>query len=190
MALLDYHGIAVSGGSACSSHEDRPSHVLTAIGLSDQSAEETIRISLGSETNTKDIRYYVNVLRKYVTSESLLIQLTTPEQLDKDFLFAKQTYILDVRPSFLRRTIKSLPNAYEASFFSIRKYLSQLPRNKNIVVVCQHGNLSYLATRYLISKGFKLTSSLSGGMVGWKACYTELYKEYAGRNVVRLQPTG
>ena len=190
MALLDYHGIAVSGGSACSSHEDKPSHVLKAIDLSDQSAEETIRVSLGSETQTKDIRYSVNVLRKYVTRESLLIQLTAPEQLDKDFLFAKQTFILDVRPSFLRRMIKSLPNAHEVSFFSLRKYLSQLPRDKNIVAVCQHGSLSYLATRYLISKGFKLARSLSSGMVGWKACYAELYNEYAGTNVVRLKPTG
>lgn len=190
MALLDYHGIAVSGGSACSSHEDKPSHVLSAIGISDQSAEETIRISLGGETQRSEIRYFVNVLRRYVTKESLLVKLISPELLDKEFLFADQTFILDVRPSFLRRTIKSLPNAHEVTFFSLRRYLSQLPRDKNIVVVCQHGNLSYLATRYLISKGFKFTSSLSTGMVGWKAHYAELYKEFAGKNVMRLQPTG
>jgi cysteine desulfurase len=190
MALLDYHGIAVSGGSACSSHDDKPSHVLTAIGLSDQSAEETIRISLDSETSIKDIRYFINILHKYVNSDSLAVQLIAPEQLDKDFLFGKQTFILDVRPAFHRRTIKSLPNAHEVSFFLLRRYLRQLPNDKNIVVACQHGNLSYLATRFLISKGFKLTHSLSSGMVGWKQSFTELYTEFGGRNVVQLQPTG
>ena len=44
MAMFDYYGIAVSAGSACSTGEDKPSHVLRAIGLSDQAARETIRI--------------------------------------------------------------------------------------------------------------------------------------------------
>lgn len=43
--LLDARGICVSAGSACTSHSSKPSHVLTAIGLSDEEARQTVRIS-------------------------------------------------------------------------------------------------------------------------------------------------
>jgi cysteine desulfurase len=66
MLMLDYYSICVSGGSACSTHIDRPSHVLKAIGLSDKAAEETIRISLGKDSTKSDIRYTINKIGKYL----------------------------------------------------------------------------------------------------------------------------
>lgn len=53
MLALDLEGIAVSTGSACSSHDLRPSHVLTAMGIPPEVAHSSIRISLG-KYNTKD----------------------------------------------------------------------------------------------------------------------------------------
>jgi cysteine desulfurase len=50
---LDLRGFAVSTGSACSSGAVTPSHVLTAIGLSADSARSSIRFSLGA-SNTLD----------------------------------------------------------------------------------------------------------------------------------------
>ena len=43
VALKDL--IAISNGSACTSHEYKPSHVLKALGLSDQRIAEAVRIS-------------------------------------------------------------------------------------------------------------------------------------------------
>lgn len=45
--------VACSTGSACSSHDPSPSHVLTAMGLSEEDARATIRLSLGRPT-TRD----------------------------------------------------------------------------------------------------------------------------------------
>ena len=42
---LDAKGVCVSAGSACQSHEARPSHVLLAMGLSAEEARSSIRIS-------------------------------------------------------------------------------------------------------------------------------------------------
>lgn len=53
LLLLDQKEIYLSAGSACSASESEPSHVLTGIGLSDEDAASTIRISLGYE-NTAD----------------------------------------------------------------------------------------------------------------------------------------
>jgi cysteine desulfurase len=63
---LDYHGIAVSTGSACSSRTLEPSHVLLAIGLSHERAHGSLRITLGRFTNEDDIKKTVTVLAKVV----------------------------------------------------------------------------------------------------------------------------
>ena len=44
ITLLDLDGIKLSAGSACSSGENKPSRVLTLMGLSDNEARNTIRI--------------------------------------------------------------------------------------------------------------------------------------------------
>ena len=61
---LDEYGICASSGSACSTGEDKPSHVLTAIGLSPEEAFSTIRFSLGKENIKEDIDYTISILSK------------------------------------------------------------------------------------------------------------------------------
>jgi cysteine desulfurase len=68
MMMLDYNGIAVSSGSACSTQLNKPSHVLKAIGLSDKAAQETIRISFGKDTTDRDIRFAIKVIANYLKS--------------------------------------------------------------------------------------------------------------------------
>lgn len=53
VVMLGERGVCVSAGSACSSHSSEPSHVLKAIGLTDEQVRSTIRVSF-SEYNTID----------------------------------------------------------------------------------------------------------------------------------------
>ncbi|MGZ9166624.1 MAG: aminotransferase class V-fold PLP-dependent enzyme, partial [Anaerolineales bacterium] len=188
MGMLDYRGVAVSAGSACSTGEDKPSHVLKAIGLSDQAARETIRISLGHDTSEGDIRYVAQVVRDYIEGRTPFVNMITPAQLNETILFDDQTYILDVRPDDDRKKFKGLPNSHEVSPLSIEKYLDQLPRDKEILVYCPGGGLSFMISYYLKSKGFKHVSNLRGGLDGWRKRRGDLYQEYAGQNVIELQP--
>lgn len=52
---LAMQGVAVSLGSACNSREIEPSHVLLAIGLKRESADATIRVSIGNKTTIEEI---------------------------------------------------------------------------------------------------------------------------------------
>ena len=61
---LDEMGICASAGSACSTGEAMPSHVLTAIGLTAQEVEGTLRFSLGKENTKEEIEYVMEVLLK------------------------------------------------------------------------------------------------------------------------------
>ena len=56
---LDLDGFAVSAGSACSSGKVRPSHVLKAMGASEEEAGFAIRISLGWNTTAAEIDCFV-----------------------------------------------------------------------------------------------------------------------------------
>jgi cysteine desulfurase len=53
--LLRLKNLAVSQGSACSSSMHQPSHVLKAMGLSDELAFSSIRIGLGRFTTQKEV---------------------------------------------------------------------------------------------------------------------------------------
>ena len=59
---LDIKGIAVSTGSACSSENLQPSHVLQALNLKPEEIHGSIRFSLGRFTTEKEINYLLQVL--------------------------------------------------------------------------------------------------------------------------------
>lgn len=63
---LDEKGICASAGSACSSGSSMPSHVLTAIGLTSEYAEGTLRVTFGDENTKEDVDYLVDALVEIV----------------------------------------------------------------------------------------------------------------------------
>lgn len=59
---FDMRGFGVSGGSACSSHSLEPSHVLHALGISDDAAHGALRVSMGRYTTEADIDAFIEAL--------------------------------------------------------------------------------------------------------------------------------
>ena len=56
LILLDEKGVSCSAGSACSSGSVHPSHVLKAMGLSNDQARASLRFSIGRFTTAEDIQ--------------------------------------------------------------------------------------------------------------------------------------
>ena len=63
---LDEVGICASGGSACSSKEASPSHVLTAIGLPSELSKGALRLTFGDYNSIEDVDYLVENLVRIV----------------------------------------------------------------------------------------------------------------------------
>ena len=59
---LDMKGICASSGSACSSGSNNVSHVLTAIGLTENFSRSTLRFTFGKENTIEDVDYLIQAL--------------------------------------------------------------------------------------------------------------------------------
>ena len=65
MLGLNRRGFAVSTGSACTTSETGPSHVISALGGSKE--EGNLRITLGRETTKKELETFLETLKEEVT---------------------------------------------------------------------------------------------------------------------------
>lgn len=67
---LDELGICASAGSACSTSNPEPSHVLTAIGLEKEYINGTLRVSFGKDNTKEDAQYLVESLKSIINSKN------------------------------------------------------------------------------------------------------------------------
>ena len=65
--LVGLDDIAVSSGAACTSANPEPSHVLRAIGVSDEMARASLRFGLGRWTTAEEVDYAVEKISSLVT---------------------------------------------------------------------------------------------------------------------------
>ena len=183
MGQLDYYGVSVAAGSACNTGEDKPSHVLTAIGLSAEEARSTLRISFPSTLSGSQLRYVTSIFTDVLTGKGEILTALQPSQLTEAVLFAPDVFIID-----LRRTAKTsyalcpLPNSIRFPFFSIAKHVHKIPRGKHILVTCEVGYDAPIIAYYLKRNGFKHITFLMWGILGWKLAQPELYGRYAQKH--------
>lgn len=67
LMLMDFHGVAVSSGSACSSGSLDPSHVLLAMGVPIEISHGSIRFSFGKNNTMEETDYTVEALKDTIS---------------------------------------------------------------------------------------------------------------------------
>jgi cysteine desulfurase len=72
---LETEWIYASSGSACSSSNAEPSHVLLALGLSPEQARSSLRFTLGRETTESDIERVLEVLPRIIDKATVMSEL-------------------------------------------------------------------------------------------------------------------
>jgi cysteine desulfurase len=77
LLMLDQVGICASGGSACTTGQVTPSHVLTAMGRSAARAKSSVRFSLGIYNTEADVDHALEHLPRIVQR---LRDLTPPDE--------------------------------------------------------------------------------------------------------------
>lgn len=62
---LDQKRICVSSGSACASGETTPSHVLLAMGISEQQAKTAVRVSLSHQNTPGEVLEFIDLISQF-----------------------------------------------------------------------------------------------------------------------------
>ncbi len=186
MAALDYFGIAVSAGSACNTQSNDASHVLKAIGLTDQQTRESIRFSLPADISKSQIKYVLSILEQAVSEKLPSIGMLEPKQLNEELINHPDTLIVDVRFWHDRLIVKGIPNSREINFFAFKKYFKHFPLDKNIILVCQGGFFAPIIGYAMKQHGYKNVQFLMLGIIGWQKANPELYNKIAGKNIIKL----
>ncbi|MEI8005349.1 MAG: FAD-dependent oxidoreductase [Bacteroidota bacterium] len=77
-------------------------------------------------------------------------------------------FLLDVRnPQELE--VESVPGAFNIPLPQLRSRLGELPREREILVICRSAQRAYYATRILLQNGFR-AKNISGGMLSRSHC--------------------
>ena len=75
----------------------------------------------------------------------------------------RNEFLLDVRQSGGTR-VEQAPGAVNIPLDQLRARLDELPRDREIHVICRSGQRAYYATRILLQNGFN-ARNISGGML-------------------------
>lgn len=67
VSMCDQYGVCISAGSACNEGVATPSHVLKAIGLTDEEALSSIRITIGHQNTIEEIDKAAQVIKDVIT---------------------------------------------------------------------------------------------------------------------------
>jgi rhodanese-related sulfurtransferase len=76
---------------------------------------------------------------------------------------APTRFLLDVREP-IEQAVEKVPEAFNIPLGQLRARLAELPRDREIHVICRSGQRAYYATRILVQNGFN-AKVLSGGML-------------------------
>jgi cysteine desulfurase len=71
---LDEAGVLAATGSACTASNDEPSHVLMALGLTEEEANSSLRLTIGRTTTEEDIQKASGIIVDCVQKVQKLVQ--------------------------------------------------------------------------------------------------------------------
>lgn len=133
----------------------------TTLGIS--RSEKEVQKVLDNKVNfaTTDYDFFCGIQK-----QELLDEITIEEL--KDLINKKEVQVVDVREDWEQPRIEEL-NALIAPMDNLEEYVSNISKDKKVVVICQSGGRSRAAIEHLKKEHhFKNLINLSGGVMNWK----------------------
>ncbi|HEX2865569.1 MAG TPA: aminotransferase class V-fold PLP-dependent enzyme [Ignavibacteriales bacterium] len=166
ISYLDYYNVAVSAGSACVAGSEELSHVLLSLGLRDEEAASSIRISIGKYNSLKDAEKFLKVLTRFKYAKEEFFEYAFPERIGENEFSDKGKLFADLRSEKEMLEHKSLPGSIPVK--PQLKELKKLPRDKEIILICEDGYISNYFAPKLKNAGWKNVKVMFGGHKRWR----------------------
>ena len=174
LAGLDCYEVSVSIGSACTADRIEPSHVLLGMGLGQDAALQTIRMSMGTTTVRADVRYVIEVFREILKRDPAGFGFLDPKHLTEDRIRSETTFMIDLRFPYERMLSASVPGAKEWSHIYFQRFMKHIPPDKEVIIMCGTGIFSVMAGYHLANSGHRNVKVVYGGYAAWRGLYPGL----------------
>jgi len=174
LAGLDCYEIGVSIGSACTADRIEPSHVLLAMGIDEERALSTIRISMGTTNNRLSVLFFLWALRRVLQADPPGFAYLDPQHLTEELIGSPNTFLVDLRFPHERLLAPCIPGAQQWSPFGFERNFSQIAFDKRVILMCATGVLSTGLGYRLASHGHSDVRVVFGGYSAWRALYPDL----------------
>ena len=174
LAGLDCHLVSVSIGSACTADRIEPSHVLLGMGIAEQEALSSVRMSMGASTSERDIDYVLKALREVLRDDPAGFGYLDAQHLDEARIRSPHTFLIDLRTPLERLVQPTIPGAREWSYVGFERRMSQVPRESEAILMCSTGLLSMAMGYRLARAGHPRVRVVHGGYDAWRGQYPQL----------------
>lgn len=114
-------------------------------------------------------------------------QSISPEELKTRLFAGEDVLVVDVRQPEEYADWKITPSI-NIPLFELNDSLDRLPKTKEIIAVCAHGNRSERARQFLAALGYK-ARNVAGGMVAWNSVYdaVEIVDSFEDKAIQAMQ---
>ncbi|MFX0113315.1 MAG: rhodanese-like domain-containing protein [Candidatus Hodarchaeota archaeon] len=100
------------------------------------------------------------------------VRIIEPNNLKMKLDLGQEIMLLDVREAHeLKGPLGHLEDVKHISIVNLAHQLSELEKNKEIIVLCRSGARAYTAAQILAQAGFPRVSVLNGGMIAWRQSF-------------------
>lgn len=180
LAGLDCYEIGVSIGSACTADRIEASHVLLGMGIGEERALSTIRVSMGCTNNRLSVLFFLWALRRVLQADPPGFAYLDPQHLTEEEIRSPHTFLVDLRFPHERLLSPSIPGARQWSPFGMERHFPEIPRDRRVILMCATGVLSTGSGYRLAASGHPEVRVVFGGYTAWRALYPRLLERLAG----------
>ena len=99
----------------------------------------------------------------------------------------KDSYVIDVRPANIF-AIKSVEGSVNIPVDELRNRINEVPKDKKVILICNTGYTSYVASRILSQNGYDNVYSFMGGMKLYKEIEKNNNYKVSDNNTIQAEP--